>query len=168
MSGPATSLADVPLSDVLPIGFAAAERDLRRLTRDLEAHRSATGHVQWHWYPEHKAKPAITAQGVCYLVFDTTITLFNRDNDWFDLTLDVGWCPELTVNAAVEVACWCSHDHNMHQVRESRRPVANSDELVEAFAAGAAMLVGVLDSGRFDPRPWRFEAGLPDAPSGKA
>jgi hypothetical protein len=165
MSGPATSLTEVPLSDVLPSGFATAENDLRRLTINLEAHRSAVGHVQWHWHPEHKAGPATSAQGIYYLVLDTTITLSNRDSDWFELTLDVSWCPELTVNAAVEVACWCPQDHNMHRVRESRRPVANRDELVEAFAAGTAMLMQVLDSGLFDPRPWRTEAGLPDAPS---
>jgi hypothetical protein len=153
---------------VLPSGFAAAERDLRRLAHDLEAHRSAAGHVQWHWYPEHNTKLATSTERICYLVFDTTITLFNQGNDWLELTLDVGWCPELTVNAAVEVACWCPKDHNMHQVRESRRPVANSDELVEAFADGTAMLMRVLDSGLFDPGVWQAESGLPDASSGKA
>lgn len=98
------------------------------------------------------------------LVFDTTITLFNQGSDWLELTLDVGWRPELTVNAAVEVACWCSPDHNMHQVRESHWPVAGTEELVEAFAAGVTMLADVLDSGPFEPGPWRLDAGLPDAP----
>jgi hypothetical protein len=93
--------------------------------------------------------------------------LFDQGSDWLELTLDVAWHPELTVNAAVEVGCWCSPDHNMHQVRGGHGPVVGTDELVEAFTAGTATLVDVLDSGQFDPRLWRLEAGLPDAPSEK-
>jgi hypothetical protein len=100
------------------------------------------------------------------LLVDTTITLYGTRDDWLELTLDIAWIkpPKLTVNAAVEVACWCPRDHNMHQVREASWPVADSHELVEAFAAGTAMLVDVLGSGPFEPRPWRLQAGLPDAP----
>jgi hypothetical protein len=47
-------------------------------------------------------------------VLDTTITLADLDSDWLELTLDIAWRPELTVNAAVEVGCWCRPDHNMH------------------------------------------------------
>jgi hypothetical protein len=42
--------------------------------------------------------------------------------------------------------------------------VANSSEMVDAFAAGTAMLVDVLDAGPFEPHPWRTKAGLPDPP----
>jgi hypothetical protein len=76
----------------------------------------------------------------------------------------VAWRPELTVNAAVEVACWCAPDHNVHQVREGHWPATTTEELVEAFDAGIAILAGALDSGQFDPRSWRHDAGLPDAP----
>ena len=55
--------------------------------------------------------------------------------DWLELTLDVGWCPDLTVNAAVEMACWCSPDHNMHHVREGCWPVANGQFLANRAAA---------------------------------
>ncbi|PWU53189.1 hypothetical protein DLE60_31065 [Micromonospora globispora] len=72
------------------------------------------------------------------------------------------------MNAAVEVACWCPQDHNMHQVREAQWHVADCHELVEAFAVGTAMLADVLDSGPFEPRPWRIWANLPDAPQTKA
>jgi hypothetical protein len=152
VSGPATSVSHVPLSDVLPSDHAAAAGHLRRLANELDVHPSAAGRIQWHWYPEHNMRPSISAEGSYKLVFDTTITLFNHGSDWLELTLDVAWRPELTVNAAVEVACWCSPDHNMHQVREGHWPAAGADALVEAFAAGIAMLAGVLDSGPFDPR----------------
>jgi hypothetical protein len=52
----------------------------------------------------------------------------------------------------------------MHQVRKGRWHVVNADELVEAFAAGTAMLMDVLASGPYEPHPWRVQAGLPDAP----
>lgn len=153
----------MPLSDVLPRDHAAAAGQLLRLAHELEVHPSATDRIQWHWYPEHNTKPAMPTGRGYELVFDATVTLFRQGFDWLELTLDVAWRPELTVNAAVEIACWCPTDHNMHQVRESHWPVAGTEELVEAFAAGVAMLAGVLDSGPFDPRPWRLEAGLPDA-----
>lgn len=165
MSGRANSINKVPLSDVLPHDYAAAAGHLLRLAYELESHSLAAERIQWHWYPEHNTKPAMPTGRGYQLVFDTTITLFDQSFDSLELTLDVAWRPDLTVNAAVEVACWCSTDHNIHQVRESHWPVADTEELVEAFAAGVAMLAGVLDSGPFDPRPWRLDAGLPDAPT---
>jgi hypothetical protein len=165
MSGPAMSIDHVPLSDVLPSDYVAAAGDLRRLARELDVHRAAADRIGWWWYPEHSRHPPVHVERDYLLLFDTTITLFSGGFDWLELTLDVAWCPELTVNAAVEVACWCSQDHNMHQVRAEHWPVTNSHDLVQAFAAGTAMLTNVLDSGPFDPRAWRVEAGLPDAPS---
>jgi hypothetical protein len=161
VSGPANSIEQVPLSDVLPRDFAAAADRLRRLSRELESHPRAAGRTQWHWYPEHSAKPADSVGRFYHLVFDVTITLFDEGYDSLELALDVSWHPDLTVNAAVQIACWCPEDHGIHHVRDSRRPVGGADELVEAYAAGVAMLVGVLDSGPFDPGPWRREAGLP-------
>ncbi|MBU2665218.1 hypothetical protein KOI35_17075 [Actinoplanes bogorensis] len=163
MSGPVSSLAQVPLSDVLPSSCVDAEPELRRLAGDLESHPAAAGRIRWHWYPEHKTPPGTSRAGVCLIVCDAAITVFDQDHDSLELTLTVGWCPELTVSAAVEVACWCSSDHNIHEVRGSSRPATNGAALVNGFAAGAAMLTRVLDSGQFDPRRWRVEAGLPDA-----
>ena len=82
-----------------------------------------------------------------------------------ELALGIVWGPELAVSATVEVACWCPHNHNVHQVRETHRPVTGPGELVDAFAAGVAMLVDVLDAGSFDPSTWRIRAGLPDNPA---
>ena len=164
MAGPARSIDFVPLSDVLPRELRAVELGLRRPAIELERHSAAGNRIGWHWYPEHSEPPPPSSRAYQLLV-DATITLLDGDHDWLELSLDIAWCPALTVNAAVEVACWCPQDHGMHQVREACWPAATGAGLVDGFTAGAAMLIEVLDSGRFDPRPWRREAGLPDAPA---
>jgi hypothetical protein len=129
----------------------------------LERHRSAAGRTAWHWYPEH-TQPAASADGsMSFLILDATVTLMNTGVDWLQLTLDIAWrTPErLTVNAAVEVACWCSTDHNMHRVREAQWLVNSTAELLEGFTAGTAMLSDVLDSGPYEPGPWRTASHLP-------
>jgi hypothetical protein len=103
------------------------------------------------------------------MIISTSAAALPASKSWTQLApehlaADVARSPELSVNVAVEVACWCARDHNIHYVRESARPVADTAEVVEAFAAGVAMLTSVLNSGPFDPRPWRLDAGLPDAP----
>ena len=110
--------------------------------------------------------PPSSGQRTYLLLVDTTITLYESRDDWLELTLDIAWLapPRLTVNAAVEVACWCPQDHNMHRVRTARWHSLNSHELAGAFAAGAAMLEDVLAMGPFDPRPWRVQAGSPRRP----
>lgn len=165
MAGPATSIAHVPLHDVLPRNYVAAADDLRRLAHKLDTHRSAANRTVWHWYPEHAEPPPMSSERGYLLLVDTTIMLINTGDDWLELTVDIAWRPKLTVNAAVEVACWCPQDHNMHQVREAHWQVASRQDLVDSFAAGAVMLTEVLDSGPFDPRAWRVRAGLPDAPA---
>lgn len=97
---------------------------------------------------------------------DTTITLHRTRDDWLELALGIAWREprQLTVYASVEAACWCPQDHNMHQVREAEWPVADGTDLVAGFSAGAEMLLGVLDSGPFEPSPWRVRADLPDGP----
>lgn len=166
MIGPAPSLAQVPLGEVLPCDYVGAEDELRRLAHEFDGHPAIVGRSAWHWYPERKEPPQSSDRGLYLLLVDTTITLYETRDDWLELTLDISWLapPELTVNAAVEVACWCPQNHNMHQVRTARWHAVNGHELIEAFAAGTAMLVDVLATGPFDPRAWRAQAGLPDAP----
>jgi hypothetical protein len=165
MAGPVPSIDHVPLHDVLPSGLRAAEQELRRSARKLDRHPSAVDRIEWHWYPEHTEAPSTLDKRIYLLLADTTITLLNTGDDWLELTLDIAWRTpsQLIVSAGVEVGCWCPQDHNMHQVRATALPVASDRELIEAFAAGTAMLTDVLDSGPFEPRPWRIQAGLPDA-----
>ena len=116
MAGPAPSFAQVPVGAVLPGGYAGAEGELRRLADVLESHPSAAGRTAWHWYPEHREPPQSPGRGLHLLLADTTITFYDTRDDWLELTLDIAWlAPQnLTVNAAVEVACWCPQNHNMH------------------------------------------------------
>jgi hypothetical protein len=159
-------MAHVPLREVLPRDYLSAEGELQRLASELDSHPSAADRTEWHWYPDRTEPPPPTSPGRLYqLLVDTTITLYDANYDWLELTLDIAWMtpPKLTVNAAVEVGCWCPQDHNMHQVRVAQWQAADSHELVEGFAAGTAMLIDVLASGPFEPRPWRVRAGLPEA-----
>jgi hypothetical protein len=165
MVGPASSISQVPLQEVLPRSYSGAEDELRRLANELDRHPVAAGHTRWHWYPD-RTEPPQAKPGTYLLLVDATITLYTTADDWLELSLDIAWLApaELTVNAAVEVACWCSENHNMHQVRRGRWHVADSQELVEAFAAGTAILTEVLASGPLEPHTWRIRAGLPDGP----
>lgn len=146
-------MAHVPLREVLPQAYLAAENQLRRLASTLDNHRLANGRTAWHWYPQRTRPPRVLDGRLYLLIVDTTITMYNTSDDWLELTLDIAWREpqQLTVNAAVEVACWCPQDHNMHRVRKAQWPVAQSQELVEGFAAGTEMLADVLDSGPFEP-----------------
>ncbi|ROO51117.1 hypothetical protein EDC02_5982 [Micromonospora sp. Llam0] len=112
--------------------------------------------------------PAMLSKRGYLSLLDVAITFESAPSDWLELTLDLAWMPELSVSAAVGAARWCRPDHNMHQVREAQWPVEGSHDLVDGFAAAVAMLTDVLNSGQFDPSPWRIRAGLPDAPAAAA
>ena len=159
-------MTHVPLQEVLPHDYLSAEGELRRLANELDSNPLAAERIVWHWYPGRKEPPQTAESRTYLLLVDTTITLYSTRDDWLELSLDIAWLAsaKLTVNAAVEVACWCQENHNMHQVRQGRWRVVDSHELVEAFAAGTAMLIEVLASGPSEPHPWRVQAGLPDAP----
>ncbi|MFF5084967.1 hypothetical protein ACFY36_48670 [Actinoplanes sp. NPDC000266] len=158
MAGPVSSIAYVPLHEVLPPGFGRAEGRLRELAGKLERHHSAD-RVSWHWYPDH-------LDAFLGTLVRITITLYNTRDDWLELALSVtgGEGGHLAVEAAVEVACWCDDDHNAHRVRDLSREVDDDYELADAFAAGAKMLTAVLTEGPFEPQPWRAAAGLPIRP----
>jgi hypothetical protein len=167
MAGPVASIMQVPLGEVLPGDYAPAADDLRVLAHEIESHPSAVHRVGWHWYPEHSEPPPTSSERDYLLLVDMTIQLVDARDDWLELSLDLAWRPQLTVDAAVEVACWCPQDHNMHQVRAAHRRVTGAHDLVDAFAAGTAMLMDVLAAGPFEPSTWRIRAGLPDAPASR-
>ncbi|GAA0506066.1 hypothetical protein Ade02nite_90960 [Paractinoplanes deccanensis] len=160
MAGPVSSIAYVPLHEVLPAGFARAEGRLRELATRLERHHSAD-RVAWRWYPEH-----VEPDGTRRVLVGTTITLYDTRDDWLELSLQIAWQPDgrLGVESTVEVACWCADNHNMHPVRESARDADDDFELADEFAAGVKLLTTVLNEGPFEPQPWRVAAGLPVRP----
>jgi len=166
MVGPASTIESVPLREVLPSVLASATDEVRRLAVRLEAHCPNRARVAWHWYPAHRQTPPSPSPRTYLLLVDTTITLYTTSDDWLELTLDIAWRsgPVLTVNAAVEVACWCPTNRNTHQVRAASWQPETDRDLIDTFAAGVLMLTDVLRGGPFEPGPWRAEAGLPDAP----
>jgi hypothetical protein len=161
MAGPVSSIAYVPLSELLPAGFGRAEQRLRDLARRLEAHPAAE-RMAWFWHPEHVDPPAALAEDLRQVLLWAAITLYNTRDDWLELSLSISWrdAGQLTAYAAVEVACWCAENHNMHPVRDLDRDVDDDLDLGDAFAAGVKMLTTVLDEGPFEPQPWRQAAGL--------
>jgi hypothetical protein len=162
--GLATSIAHVPLSDALPSDYVAAAGDLRRLARELEVHRLAADRIEWTWHPEHVEPSPEIPEGVYQILLDGTIT-FDGGGDALDLAVGVAWNPGLTVYASVHVDCWCPQHHGGHHVRWAEWQVTSRQDLVDGFAAGRAMVMNMLDTGPYEPRAWRVEAGLPDAPS---
>jgi hypothetical protein len=103
-------MAHVPLRDALPHLDLAAEDELRRLASMLDGHPVPAERTAWHWYSQRIEPPPYAPDGRLYLlVLDATITLYSTGDDWLELTVDIAWRTpqQLTVNTAVEVACWC-------------------------------------------------------------
>lgn len=168
MRGPqvAPSLADIPLSELLPEPYTTVLVELRRAGARLDSGRPATEPSRWFWYPANALPPSAPRPGISELLVGTGITLYSTGVDWLELTLDIAWAepPRLAVSAAVEVACWCPQDHNMHQVRDLRWEVATGAELVDALDAAATTLLTWLRDGPYLPGPWRTRAGMDNAP----
>ncbi|GAA4474172.1 hypothetical protein [Phytohabitans houttuyneae] len=116
MAEKGSSIAAIPLSEVLQRNYPAAEGDLRRLGIAMDNHRPAAGRSQWHWYLQSAADPQPSTDRIHNnLLLDAAIKMYDTGVDWLELTLYIAWgpsLPNLIVNAAVEVACWCPHDHN--------------------------------------------------------
>jgi hypothetical protein len=117
MAGPVPSMADVPLSEVLQPEYSDTEGALRRSGIDLDSHRPAGDSGGWHWFPRSTVEPQSSTDRIHYVLLDGSIMVYDNGVDWLELTLCVAWgtsLPDLIVSAAVEVACWCPQNHNMH------------------------------------------------------
>ncbi|WP_406335720.1 hypothetical protein [Streptomyces sp. NBC_00203] len=82
--------------------------------------------------------------------------------DQLEFLLDVSWTDQgqLSVSAAVNVACWRDVDHATHDADALHVVIGAEPSLSQAFQAGADRLVGWLADPR-DPDYWRHRAGLP-------
>ena len=135
---------------------------MRAAAEGVEAVRLPDDIFRWDWWPENVRKdpPDNRTQ---LLVLGTTLTLFNNLSDWLELAICVvrERRPTLTVSAAVEVACWCHPDHNMHSVRRKEQLVGTAAAMTEAFESAAAS-VRRWAAGSHDPLVHRTAAGLPN------
>ncbi|MGW9192342.1 hypothetical protein [Micromonospora chersina] len=123
----------------------------------------------WESYT-HERGPTPPAAGAQLLVLSATVSLVNTGEDWLELSLLVAFdTPSLLeVAAAVEVACWCVDDHNMHAVERREWVVGSGPALARSFAAAVHEISRWLATGPREPDPWRDGAGLPGPPAWKA
>src|SRR3954451_8440487 len=68
MVGPVPYMARVPLQQVLPHEYLDAEGELRRYADEFDSHPVATDRGTWHWYPEHRTRPAHIPGQTFYLL----------------------------------------------------------------------------------------------------
>jgi hypothetical protein len=162
---PAGPFVDAPLRELFPGLSALGEVRMRRAAAQLDAASPGSNNAAWDWYLDHVLPPPAPRPGMTHLVLSTSIGMFGTTVDWLELSVNVGWSdrPFLGVSAAVEVACWCAVDHNMHAVRNFEWLAGHADALVVAFESATESVVG-WSSGPRDPNAWRTVAGLPQPP----
>ena len=167
VAGPVSSLGHVPLSELLPERYLAVVPSLRRSADDLDRHRPANEPGVWNWLPAKTFLPELNDQPSSDLLIYTAILPYDTGVDWLELALDIAWdvSPRLVVNTAVEVACWCSPDHNVHPISQAKWRVATASELAEVFAAATTLMKGWLRDGPHNPDAWRSRVGLPNPPN---
>ncbi|WP_200211071.1 hypothetical protein [Micromonospora coerulea] len=123
----------------------------------------------WESYT-HEASLPPPAAGVRLLVLSATVSVVDTGQDWLELSLQVAIdTPSLLeVAAAVEVACWCTNDHNMHAVERWEWLVGSGSALARSFDAAIQKITRWLATGPREPDAWRDQAGLPGPSDWKA
>lgn len=163
----ADRLADVPLTRLLPgLGERSRAQLCRKADRlDLARPRGDVLADRWLWNPD-SAEVSEHGNKLEILVFGTSVTVMLAVTgvDWLELSLDV--CrtaepPVAVVSAAVEVACFCPVNHNVHPVRERRWLFGAAEALFPAFDTAVDAVIEWLDGPR-EPPAWRAAAGLPN------
>jgi hypothetical protein len=156
----AERIADVPLTDLLSFlsgTDAARMADAATLLDELPEPITRS---PWSWLLPEEDAPQRP-------VLETILTLQSTGTDWLEIWLDIepSSVPDmLAIYTAIEVACWCPTDHNMHAVHEQHWLAASGPALATAFeTAIAAVRSWAADSQ--DPNHYRQRAGLPEPPS---
>jgi hypothetical protein len=153
------SLDAVPLSTLFPRLSAADVESLRCSALVVDAARVREAEPTWLWEPSHSVFPGAGPGAAVLLLAE--ITEQAERGDQLEFLLGVAWTDqaELSVSAAVNVACWCDTDHATHDVDALRLIINGETSLGQAFRAGADRLVGWLADPR-DADYWRLRAGL--------
>lgn len=114
----------------------------------------------WTWYEEDKTPD--TGRQPLHLILGAVVVGHQGGGDWTEFALDVwrGVEPLRVVTAAVEVACWCPEDHNMHAALEHEWTADNAEALVRAVEEALAALANWWRQST-DADDWRRRAGLP-------
>lgn len=108
----------------------------------------------------------------------TTIGAYDGSFDWTEIDISVrSWRSESsrrpgasqrlwTVWVALEVACFCEPDHNIHRIEEQHFEVGSPSGLERACGAALAVVDSWLERELIPADQWRERAGLPLRPSG--
>ncbi|WP_327434509.1 hypothetical protein [Streptomyces sp. NBC_01236] len=150
----------VPLSALFPQLSASEVEVLRRAARAIDEARVGEPEPAWLWASHHAAFPG-PGPGIAVILLADIVGPAGP-GDQLEFLLDVSWTDqgELSVSAAVNVACWCDVDHATHDADALHVVIGGETSLSQAFQAGADRLVDWLADPR-DPDYWRNRAGLP-------
>ncbi|MCF3130827.1 hypothetical protein [Streptomyces olivochromogenes] len=150
----------VPLDELFPHVDDLGRQRMRRAVAMVDAVRPADQTPDWEWWPHHINFPG-AAVGVPEILL-TEFSLYDDRVDWLAMAIDVEWTAagRLRVCAAVEVACWCTENHNAHYAPSLEIPVRDDASLEAAFEAAARQLTKWLEE-PWDPEHWRARANLP-------
>lgn len=156
----AERITDVPLTDLLPLlshADTARMADAAALLDDLPESLTRS---PWSWLLLDEDAPQRP-------ILETILTLHSTGTDWLEIWLDIepASVPDmLAVYTAIEVACWCPTDHNMHAVHEQHWLAASGPAIATAFET-AITAVRSWATNSQDPNHYRRRAGLPEPPS---
>ncbi|MFJ6784903.1 hypothetical protein [Streptomyces yangpuensis] len=158
------SFDDVPLTTLIPGLSPTDVESLRGAARTIDSARiestRAESRREWEWALDHAVFPGPEACTPVILGLD--VVEHADGGDQLEFLLQVVWTGggRLTVDAAVNVACWCDTDHATHDVDALSLVVGDAASLPQAFRARAQRLIGWPADPR-DADHWRAEAGLP-------
>ncbi|MFC0057266.1 hypothetical protein [Streptomyces actinomycinicus] len=151
---------DVPLTTLFPELSPAGVEALKDAARAVDAARVNGDKAEWEWAPDHAVFPG--PQPGTPIILGLDVIDHADGGDQLEFLLQVVWTDlgQLAVDAAVNVACWCTTDHATHDVDARSLVVGDATSLLQAFQTGAERLIGWLADPR-DADYWRARAGLP-------
>ena len=96
------------------------------------------------------------------MAFLTTVVIPSAISDWAEIDLGAEYetSVPLRITCEIQVACWCSTDHNIHIVEHHGWLAGNDQTLATAFDQAAAIGTQWLGTD-LNPDHLRQRAGLP-------
>jgi hypothetical protein len=155
MESTAARFSDLDLS-WLPFTIdAAARHRIDEAAHAFDAARpDSAGWQSW-------SLPATQSPGVP-MAFLTTVVLSSASSDWAEIDLGAEYETStlLRLTCELQVACWCTTDHNMHIVEQQGWLAGDEQTLATTFVQAAALGIKWLGAD-LDPDHLRTRAGLP-------
>jgi hypothetical protein len=162
-TGPVASFEELPTELLLPSVSLEAKSRLRGIGLSLDQ-AQLDGRCAWYGHPSI-AQAADVGPHAFIATFGFSVGTYTaRNDDWLELTVEVGWRrPRLrSVEFDVGVACWCQDDHGTHYIVSRSEAVGDDTQLVAAFERSAAELISWWQAGPHDPNTVRAGVGLPN------